>query len=133
MGKKGSEPGLHVEYEDSKVQELFEDLNDVQNSKNLMKKEIGLEMTKAVKKKYNQMIAFSSFSALLESRIGKMESLSGDKEGNYSLRLTANYRLIVAPNTSDRSVEGLRICDTIIIKGVMDYHGKGAKNNWIIP
>jgi hypothetical protein len=36
---------LHVSYEDSKVQELFEDLNDVQNSNNLMKKETGLEMT----------------------------------------------------------------------------------------
>lgn len=124
---------MHVEYEDSKVQELFEDLNDVQNSKNLMQKEVGLEMTRAVKKKYNQMIAFSTFSELLKSRIGKMEPLSGDKEGNYSLHLSANYRLIVAPNTKDRSVEGLRICDTIIIKGVMDYHGKGAKNNWIIP
>ena len=124
---------MHVEYEDSKVQELFEDLNDVQNSKNLMQKEVGLEMTRAVKKKYNQMIAFSTFSELLKSRIGKMEPLSGDKEGNYSLHLSANYRLIVTPNTNDRSVEGLRVCDTIIIKGVMDYHGKGAKNNWIIP
>lgn len=125
---------MHVEYEDSKVQGLFEDLNDVQNSKNLMQKEIGSEMTKAVKKKYNQMIAFSSFSELLKSRIGKMEPLSSDdKEESYSLHLTANYRLIVAPNTSDRSVEGLKTCDTIIIKGVMDYHGKGAKNNWIIP
>lgn len=66
-------------------------------------------------------------------RIGKMESLSGDKEGSYSLHLTANYRLIVAPNTENRSAEGLRKCDTIIIRGVMDYHGKGANNNWIIP
>jgi len=123
---------LHVKYKDFKVQEFFEDLNDVLNSENLMKKEIGLEITKAVKRKYNQMIAFTSFSALLESRIGKMESLSGDKDGDYSLHLTANYRLIVAPDTNDRSVEGLKKCDTIIIKGVMDYHGKG-KNNWIIP
>ncbi|MEG2013725.1 MAG: hypothetical protein RR063_11070 [Anaerovoracaceae bacterium] len=124
---------MHVEYEDSKVQELFEDLNNVQSSKNLMQKEVGLEMTRAVKKKYNQVIAFSTFSELLKSRIGKMEPLSGDKEGNYSLHLSANYRLIIAPNTKDRSVEGLRICDTIIMKGVTDYHGKGAKNNWIIP
>lgn len=124
---------LFVEYEDPKVQRIFEDMNDVQNSKNLMIKKIGLEKTKAVKKKYNQIIAFSSFSSLLESRIGKMESLSGDKEGSYSLRLTANYRLIVAPNTENRSVEGLRNCDTIIIRGVMDYHGQGANNNWIIP
>ena len=124
---------MYVEYEDSKVKRIFEDMNDVQNSKNLMIKEIGLEMTKAVKKKYNQMIAFSSFSSLLESKIGKIESLKGDKNGSYSLRLTANYRLIVAPSTDNRSVERLRICDTIIIRGVMDYHGQGAKNNWIIP
>jgi len=84
-------------------------------------------------KKYNQIVAFSSFSSLLESRIGKMESLSGDKEGSYSLHLTANYRLIVPPNSENRSAEGLRKCDTIIIRGVMDYHGKGANNNWIIP
>jgi len=79
------------------------------------------------------MIAFTSFSAVLESRIGKMESLRGDKDGDYSIHLTANYRLIVAPDTNDRSVEGLKNCDTIIIKGVMNYHGKGKKNNWIIP
>lgn len=123
---------MHIEYEDSKVQELFEDLNDIQNSKNIMIKEIGLELTKAVKRKYNQIIAFTTFSALIESRIGKIESLSGDKLGDYSLRLTANYRLIITPIIEDRSVETLKICDTIIIKGVMDYHGKGAKNNWII-
>jgi plasmid maintenance system killer protein len=124
---------LYVEYVDSKVKRIFEDMNDVQNSNILMIKEIGLELTKAVKKKYNQMIAFSSFSSLLESRIGKMEPLIGDKKGSYSLCLIANYRLIVAPNTDSRSIEGLRICDTIIIRGVMDYHGQGAKNNWIIP
>lgn len=124
---------MQVTYKHLRVQELFEDLNDVQNSRNLMKKEIGLEMTKAVKRKYAQIISFTSFSALVSSRIGKMESLSGDKNGDYSLHLSANYRLIVAPNTENRSVEQLNSCDTIIIKGVMDYHGKGSKNNWIIP
>ncbi len=133
MGKKGCGRCLRIEYENSNVKELFDDLNNVQNSKNLMKKHIGLEMTKSVKKRYNQMVAFSSFFALLASRIGKMESLSGDKDGDYALHLTANYRLIVAPNTSDRSAESLKFCDTLIIKGVMDYHGKGSKNNWIIP
>ncbi len=123
---------MFVEYEDPRVQRIFEDMNDVQNPENLMIKKIGLEKTKAVKKKYNQIVAFSSFSSLLDSRISKMESLSGDKEGSYSLHLTANYRLIVAPNTENRSAEGLRKCDTIIIRGVMDYHGKGANNNWII-
>lgn len=32
-------------------------MNDVRNSKNLMKKEIGAELTKAVKKRYNQIVA----------------------------------------------------------------------------
>ena len=133
MGKKGREFDLQVEYEDSKVKELFEDLNDVQNSKNLMKRKIGLEMTRVVKKKYNQIIAFTSFYAILESRIGKIESLVGDRNGEYSLRLTASYRLIVSPKSIDRSPEELKKCDTIVVKGVIDYHGKGAKNNWIIP
>jgi len=123
---------LNVEYEDLKVQELFEDLNDTKNSKNKMKMEIGFEMTKAIKKKYNQIIAFSLFSNLVESKIGKIELLSGDKEGYYSLHISANYRIIIAPKAQGRSAEELKKCDTIIIKGVIDYHGKG-KNNWIIP
>ena len=89
-----------------------------------MKKEIGAELTKAVKKRYNQIVAFTSFSALQQSGIGKMESLEGDRKGAYSLRVSANYRLIV---------ESLKNCDTLIIEGVIDYHGKRKKFSWIIP
>lgn len=98
-----------------------------------MKQEIGAELTKAVKKRYNQMIAFSSFSALQHSGIGKMESLVGDRKGSYSLRVSANYRLIIKPKAKDLSAESLKKCDTLIIEGVIDYHGKGKKFSWIIP
>ena len=125
----GGDPVLNVEYEDIEVKELFDDLNDVRNSKNLMKKEIGAELTKAV----NQIVAFTSFSALQQSGIGKMESLEGDRKGAYSLRVSANYRLIVKPKTKDLSVESLKNCDTLIIEGVIDYHGKRKKFSWIIP
>ena len=81
---------LQVEFEDSKVEELFKDLNDVKHSKNLMQKVVGLEMTKAVKTKYNQIVSFTNFSKLIESRIGKIESLSGNLEGKYSMHLNAN-------------------------------------------
>ena len=124
---------LYIEFEDEKVKELFDDLNDVQGSKGLMKKTIGADLTKSVKKRYNQIISFSSFSALQLSGIGKMESLEGDRKESYSLRVSANYRLIVKPKSKDRSAESLKKCDTLIIEGVIDHHGKGTKYSWIIP
>lgn len=112
---------------------MFEDLNDVKCSQNLIKKEIGAELTIAVKKRHNQLEAFSSFFALQQSRIGKLESLSGDRKGEYSIHLSANYRLIIKPKVERISAESLKECDTVIIKGVVDYHGKGNKFDWLIP
>jgi proteic killer suppression protein/toxin YoeB len=129
----GGDSILYIEYEDEKVKELFEDLNNVQDSKGLMKRVIGTELTKAVKKRYNQIVSFSSFSALQLSGIGKMESLAGDRKESYSLHISANYRLIVKPKSNDRSAESLKKCDTLIIEGVIDYHGKGTKYSWIVP
>ena len=98
-----------------------------------MKRKIGAELTKTVKRRYNQIIAFSSFSALQHSGIGKIDSLEGDLKGSYSLRLSANYRLIVTPKSEDLSAESLKNCDTLIIEGMIDYHGERKKLNWIIP
>ena len=129
----GGDSVLYVEFEDEGVKALFNDLNDVRNSNSLMIKKIGAELTKAVKKRYNQIISFSSFSALQQSGLGKMESLKGDQKGSYSLRVSANYRLILRPKTKDQSAESLKNCDALTIEGVIDYHGKGKKINWIIP
>lgn len=98
-----------------------------------MQKIIGADLTRAVKKKYNQIISFSSFSALQLSGIGKMKSLEGDWKESYSLRVSANFRLIVKLKSKDRSAESLKKCDTLMIEGVIDYHGKGTKYSWIIP
>ena len=98
-----------------------------------MRKAIGAELTKAVKKRYNQLAAFSSFSALQQSGIGKMEALEADRNGSYSLRVSANYRLLIKPEATDLSAESLKACDTLTIEGVIDYHGKGQKYSWIIP
>ena len=98
-----------------------------------MIKKIGPALTKDVKKRYNQIVAFSYFSSLQQSGIGKLESLKGDFKGSYSLRLSANFRLIIKPKAKDLSSESLKNCDTIIIEGVIDYHGNGKKFSWIIP
>lgn len=124
---------LYVEFEDDRVKELFDDLNDIPKSKNLMQREIGAELTRAVKKRYNQIVAISSFLALQQSGLGKLESLEGRNKGSYSLRVSANYRLILKPKTKDLSAESLKNCDTLVIEGVIDYHGKGKKFSWIIP
>ncbi|MCR4556476.1 MAG: type II toxin-antitoxin system RelE/ParE family toxin [Saccharofermentans sp.] len=103
------------------------------NSNNLLKKRIGLELSRSIKKRYDQIIAFSSFLSFQKSGIGKLESLEGNLKGSYSLRVSANYRLILKPKTVNRSAESLRTCDTVIIEGVIDYHGKGNKYSWIVP
>lgn len=74
---KGGVSALYVVFEDDRVKELFDDLNDVRKSENLMK--------------------------------------------------------IVKPKAKDLSAESLKNCDTLIIEGVIDYHGKGKKCSWIIP
>ncbi len=123
---------LQIEYEDPNVKELFNDLGLIQDSKNLMKKRIGIELTKAVKKRYDQLKAANNFAIYLATGLGKPHSLLGDMLGCYEIHISANWRLIVRPVSDDTSAESLKKCDTLIIKGVMDYHGNGSSNNWLI-
>ena len=122
---------IYFEYEDANVSKLLIDLNDVSHSKWLLQKKIGIELSISIKRRYNQIHSCNSFYEIIQNGFGKPESLSGDLKGYYSLRLNANYRLIIRPKSKDLSVGGLKKCDTVIVKGVIDYHGKG--NNWIIP
>ena len=106
-------------------------MNDVIHSKRLLQKKIGLELCVLIKKRYNQLSACISFQEIIVNGFGKAEALSGNLKGYYSLRLNANYRLIVRPKSEDLSTDSLGKCDTVIVRGVVDYHGR--KNNWIIP
>ncbi len=110
---------------------MFCDLNDVCHSKNLMQKRIGFDLTRAVKKRYNEIRACASFYEILQNGIGKVEALSGNFKGLYSIRLSANFRLIIYPKSKDLTKSSLEKCDTVIVKGVIDYHGN--RINWLIP
>lgn len=123
---------IKFEYEDERIKELFYDLNDIRCSRNLMRRQIGAELTRTVKKRYNEIEAHSNFSKLKQGP-GKIESLSGNLKGCFSIRLNANFRLVIKPKSYDLSAESLNNCDTVIIKGVIDYHGTGNKTNWLIP
>ena len=122
---------IYFEYEDDKVLNLFADLNDVMHSKSLLRKTIGVDLARQIKKRYDQIRAFSSFYSFQASGYGKVEALTGDLKGYYSVRLNSNYRLIIKPKSIDLNTNSLKECDTVIIKGVIDYHGRG--NNWLIP
>jgi proteic killer suppression protein/toxin YoeB len=106
-------------------------LNDVLHSKGLLCKAIGFDLARQIKKRYDQIRAFNSFYGFQQSGYGRVESLSGNLKGYYSVRLSSNYRLIIKPKSVDLSAYSLKECDTVIIKGVIDYHGRG--NNWLIP
>ena len=56
---------------------------------------IGMELAKEIKKRYNQVSAFPTFYSLQNSRIGKVEALTGEMKGHYSMHVDANYRLIM--------------------------------------
>lgn len=115
---------MQIEYDGAEVKKLFNDWG-------FMQKRIGKELTKAVKKRYDQLLAANSFSIYLSTGLGKPHSLTENLLGVYGVNLTGNYRLIIKPISDDLSAEALKKCDTIEIRGVGDYHGQ--KNEWLIP
>lgn len=104
-----------------KERELFSNLE-------LMKKKLKIEHIKMIVKRVNELKAFNNFQELLNSSIGKPERLTNSEY--YSLRIDKNYRLIIKPLIKVYSAEEFLTCESIEIKGVVDYHG--GKNNWII-
>ena len=67
---------------------------------------------------------FSDFD-LMKKKIGK------DFKGCYGINISGNIRLIVKPDVEILDPASLKKCDSVIIKGVMDYHGQ--KHEWLIP
>ncbi len=112
-----------IEYENGSVNEIFNDFD-------LMKKKIGNEKTKTVKKRIDQLKASSNFSVYLMTGLGKPHPLFENLKGYYGIRITGNVRLVVKPDSINAGPEELKKCKTAIIKGVMDYHGK--KIDWFI-
>lgn len=123
---------MEILFEDDSVKELFEDLSEIQSTKNLMKAKIGAELTRLVKKRYDQLRAAETFQIFLNTGLGKPHLLR-NMDGCYGVHVNANYRLIIKPLVDELSMDLLKSCEIVQIKGVVDYHGKGSKNNWLIP
>lgn len=124
---------MNIEYDNSKVEELFEDLDNVANSKNLLQKKIGKKMAIVAKTRKLQLKAAVSFEKYLQLGLGKPHSLKGNLKNLYGVDINAHIRLIVKPKTENLSAEALAECDTVIIKGIVEYHGKKSNDEWLIP
>ena len=116
--------GLNLKYEKSSVEKYFENFD-------LMSKEKGKDLTRAVKKRYDQLKAAANFSIYLKTGLGKPHPLYENLKGCYGISVNGNIRLIIRPDVEGLDPDSLKRCDTVIIKGVMNYHGK--KHEWIIP
>lgn len=114
---------MKFEYSKPSVEKCFNDFN-------LMRKEIGDELAKGVKKRLGELRAAANFSIYLSTGLGKPHPLSGNLKGFYSISISGNFRLIVKPEAPGLDPESLEKCDLIIIRGVVDYHGQ--KHEWLI-
>ncbi len=119
---------LNLEFEDPHFKKWL--IDEHPQYKTLQKKTEN-DILKALVRRKNQLIAFDTFSNFLNGAPGKPHSLEGNLKGYYGVSLTANYRLVIKPKSTDLSAESLKSCDTVILKGVEDYHGRTS--NWIIP
>ena len=121
---------MKILYDSKKIEKYFRDLDDVPEKGNELKRKVGPELARSIKKRYDQIKALPDFYQLMDFPLGKPEPLE-NTQADYSLRVDANYRLIIMPESKTKDPEELKKCTTVIIKGVVDYHG--GKNNWILP
>ncbi len=74
-----------------------------------------MQVAKALKVRVAELQRVREFADLLAGT-GRWESLTGDRSGQWSARLTANYRLIV-----EEERDGVAVA---IIVEITDYHRK---------
>jgi proteic killer suppression protein len=78
-----------------------------------MKRRYDLKVVKTLRRRLQELVAAESMEDLLLGT-GKWESLRGDRAGQWSARLSANWRLIVTP-VSDMEVD-------VMVVDIEDYH-----------
>lgn len=115
---------MELKYDNQKVEKYFNDFT-------LFKKKIGLELARITKKRYDGLRAAKNFGVYLSTHLGKPHPLTGNLKGCYGISVSANIRLVIEFETVKVDLNSLKDCDTVTIKGVVDYHGQ--KQEWLIP
>ncbi len=112
---------MQINYANSKVKKYFDDYSKLQ-------KKLNADWVRSIKKHLNNLRAADTFGDFLSLGLGRPELLEGYKRPRYSIRVSANVRLIVELDTTQDDVME---CQEIEVEGVCDYHGE--KEEWYIP
>jgi toxin HigB-1 len=91
------------------------DLERICTDERRMVRELGAQVAKALKLRVAELQRVREFPDLLAGT-GRWEPLTADRSGQWSARLTANYRLIV-----EEQRDGVAIA---LIVEITDYHRK---------
>ena len=95
-----------------------------------LKKTIGTDMTKSLKKRIDQLRAADNSKEFLDIGLGDPHPLVGNLDNYYGIKINKNYRLIVEPLSEKLDDVSLRKCRNVNLKGVANYHD--GKCEWII-
>ena len=116
---------MEIEYSNRSVEKAFSDWG-------VLAKKHGLQLTKQLKKRIDQLEAMENVFELFGSGIDNPHLLGEDLAGCAGWSVTGRIRLIFDLREGKIEKLDLRVGSKtkICIKGVVDYHGR--KNEWII-
>ncbi len=115
---------MNLKYGRSSVEKHFKDFD-------LLKRKIGNDLTKNIKKRLDQLRASANFSIFLSTGLGKPHPLYENLKGCYGISISGSIRLLVRPDVKNLDPDSLKNCNLVIIEGVIDYHDQ--KYKWLIP
>ena len=116
---------MEIEYSNRSVEKAFSNWD-------VLKRKHGLDLTKQLKRKIDQLESMENIDSLMTSGIDNPHLLGEDLAGcigwsvNGRIRLVFDLREGKVEKIDSRIKSKTKIC----IKGVVDYHGR--KNEWII-
>ncbi len=83
-------------------------------SRELERRKLGAAVAKSLRLRVTELVYAARMRDLLEG-LGRWEEMRGDRRGQWSARLSANWRLIVEPDPDMTSA-------TVRVVEVVDYH-----------
>lgn len=115
---------MKIEVDNKKLKKK---LCDIEN----LKKTIGINITRMLKQRIDQLRAADNFKEYLDIGLGDPHPLVGNLDKLFGIKINKNYRLIVEPLSEKLDDCSLRNCKKVNLKGVADYHD--GKCEWLIP